>query len=119
MVTSQSPVARPNPAVMPSTSRKMLVGISRTIAMIGPSFSVATAKRSRVSRALVRSSELINTRQRLQRNARKMRPTSEPVQFRRRPFAADELDEQFLERPLALGAGADLVDPTLRDQAAV
>ena len=67
-----SPVARPKPAVIPSTSSARLDGISRTSAMIGPSFSMATEKRSSVSRAPVRSSELTSTRHRIQRNARRM-----------------------------------------------
>ena len=95
------------------------MGMSRTIAMMGPSFSVATAKRSRVSRAPVRSSELTSTRQRIQRNARKMRPTSEPVQVGGGPFAADQLDEQLFERPFALRARAHFLDPPLRDEPAV
>src|SRR5215204_5495245 len=104
---------------MPSTSRNMLVGISSTIAMIGPSFSVATEKRSSVSRAPVRSSELTSTRQRSHRKAWKIRPTSEPVQVGGGPFAADELDEELLERALAQRTGADLVDAPLRDEAPV
>ena len=36
----------------------------------------------------------------------------------RRPFAADELDEQLFERPSYAGAGPQLVDPSLRDEAA-
>src|ERR1043165_4943893 len=110
----ETPVARKNPVVMPSTNSTMLDGISSTSAMIGPSFSVATEKRSSVSRALVRSSELTRTRRRIQRNARKIRPTSlQPVQIGVRPFAADEIDEQLFQRAGACVAGADVRDRPL------
>ena len=42
--------------------------------MMGPSLPTATEKRSIVSREPVRSSELMSTRHRIQKNARKMRP---------------------------------------------
>ncbi len=81
---------RPKPPVMPTRNRPMADGISRTSVMIGPSFSVATENRSRVSRAVVRSSALMNTRQRSQTNAPKMRSmataSSDPrAAARRRP----------------------------------
>src|SRR4051794_33076963 len=89
------PVASPNPAVSPSTNSPRLEGISRIIAMIGPSRSIASENRSTMSREPVRSSEFTSTRHRSQMNARKMRVTSEPVEVDGGTLAADELDEHL------------------------
>src|SRR4051812_2055927 len=110
----------PKPAMSPSTNSAMLEGINSTSAMIGPSLSVATDMRSSRSRAPVRSSELTRTRQRIHRKARKIRPIAlEPVQIGGRTLAADQRDEEFFERPRSMRAGAHLLDPPLRDEAAV
>src|SRR5689334_6521603 len=117
----------PNPAARPRRNSPTLEGTKRTSVMIGPSFSVAMEKRSSVSRAPVRSSELTRVRQRSQRNARKVRSIagSEPVEIRRRPLAADEIDEQLFEILRSAGTGADLGqrplghEPPTRDDADV
>src|SRR3954447_18802432 len=94
----------------------MLDGTSSTSAMIGPSFSVASEKRSIVSRAPVRSSELMKTRHRSHRNARKMPITSEPVEVCRSAFAANQVDEQFFERLADRGARPHLRERPLRNE---
>src|SRR5262245_8552116 len=112
--------ASAKPVAIPRMNRIALDGISSTSAAIRPSFSVATENRSSVSRAPVRSSELISTRNRIQTNARKIRViASQPVEIRRRPFAADQIDEQLFERAGAVLAGADPFDGALRDDPAV
>ena len=78
-------------------------------AMIGPSFSMATEKRSSVSRAPVSSSELISIRQRSHANARRVLNISDPVERHRRSrVAADQADEQLFERLAADAPGAQL-----------
>src|SRR5437763_14708488 len=88
-------------------------------ATIGPSFSVAMENRSIVSRAPVRSSELTSTRQRSQRNARKMRVTSQPVEIGGGALAANQVDEQFLERLADARARPHICQRSLRDEASV
>src|SRR5690349_21250012 len=112
--------ASAKPVAMPSTKRISIDGMSTTSATIGPSFSIATEKRSSVSRDPVRSSELTSTRNRIQTNARKSRIIrSQPIEVGGGTLAADQLDEHFLERPGAVLAGAYFVHRPLRDNLAV
>ena len=94
--------------------------------MIGPSCSMASENRSRRSREPLRSSEFISTRHRIQVNAFRIltvgvirsEATSDPVERGLPSLAADERDEELFERPATLGAPAQFVDRTLRDQPA-
>ena len=82
---------------------------------------MATEKRSSVSRAPVRSSELTRTRHRIQRNARKMRPRRGQSQLRsaagRSPPTSSMKSSSSVPCPCA--PGAHLLDASLRDDAAV
>ena len=88
--------------------------------MIGPSFSVAIEKRSSVSRAPVRSSELTRTRQRIHRNARKMRPIvqsqSRSAAGRSPPTSSMNISSSV---PLPCAPARTSVDAPLRDEPAV
>src|SRR5688572_13722418 len=102
---------------MPRPAIAKAEGTINKSTIIGPRCSTAPEKRSSVSRAPVRSSAFMTTRQRSQANARRIRNIRlNPVERHVPGFVSYKVDEHFLKRPAPF---AKVIDPPLGNELAL